>query len=123
MSLQQNSGVNNMKNKYIIIGKKDALNWYLAANFFIRSLLPFEQAIKQFNSLTANDRNNIYRQFKNYDEKRKSKIPIDEDVNSNWALSVMVDANIIATEFNIDPLAAALCIDPPCNNHQRVIIK
>lgn len=112
-----------MKNKCIIISRREANKWYNVANLFAKSLFPFNQAIKQFNNLTANERNSICCQFKEYDEKRKIKIPVDEDVNSNWEMSIMVDANIIATEFRIDPLTTLLCVNSPCKNYQRVIIK
>lgn len=112
-----------MKNNCIIISKNEAVKWYSIANLFAKSLFPFDQAIKQFNSLTAYERKDICYQFKKYDEKRQNKIPKDENVNSHWAMSLLVDSNIIATEFGIDPLTACLCIHPPCKNNQRVIIK
>ena len=32
----------------------------------------------------------------------------------------MVDAHIIATEFNIDSLTAVMCIHPPCKNNEQI---
>ncbi len=35
----------------------------------------------------------------------------------------MVDAHIVATEFDIDPLTVVMCINPPCKLNERVYVK
>ena len=36
-----------------------------------------------------------------------------------WDILVMVDAHIIATEYNIDPLTVMMCLNAPCKNNER----
>ena len=52
-------------------------------------------------------------------DKTKGKIPKDE-IDTIWEISIMVDAHIIATEFNIDSLTAVMCIHPPCKNNEQI---
>ena len=111
-----------MKTKYKIILQKDALKWYNISNCFAKSLYPFSDAVKQFNKLSINDRNNIRRLYSKYDEIRRNKIPNGES-DAAWLTCVMVDSNIIATEFDIDPLTAVMCINPPCKINEKIVIK
>ena len=37
-------------------------------------------------------------------------------------MDVLVDTHIIATEFDIDPLTAIMCVKPPCKANERVAI-
>ena len=32
----------------------------------------------------------------------------------------MVDAHIIATEFDVDPLTAVMCVDPICKVNEKI---
>ena len=79
-------------------------------------------ALKQFNSLNASQRTNIKKAFEEYDQKRRIKIPKGE-IDSAWEISVMVDAHIIATEYNIDPLTVIMCLNPPCRSNERIVVK
>ena len=76
----------------------------------------------QFNSLKANQRTNIKKAFEEYDQKRRIKIPKGE-IDSAWTISVMVDAHIIATEYNVDPLTVIMCLNSPCKINERIVIK
>lgn len=110
-----------MKSKYVIINKSKAENWFLTANMFAKSLCPYEIALKQFNQLDAKKRVEIKKQFDIYDNIRRKNITKGEE--ATYFTSVMVDANIIATEFDINPLTAILCINSPCKPNERVVIK
>lgn len=79
-------------------------------------------ALKQFNRLNSKQRIKIKKSFDEYDKIRRIKIPKGE-IDSVWELSVMVDAHIIATEFNIDPLTAVMCITPACKANERVVFR
>jgi len=78
--------------------------------------------IKQFNLLKPMIRSAIRRKFDNYDDIRRKKIPKGE-VDSAWEISVMVDAHIIATEYDINPLTAIMCINPPCKVNEKVYVR
>ena len=71
--------------------------------------------------MDATARNSIKRAFALYDDVRRKKIPKGEA--AAWETSVMVDAHIVATEFDIDPLTVVMCINPPCKLNKRVYVK
>lgn len=108
-----------MKNKTIIKSKDEFIKWISIANLFAKSMLSPNDALKQFNSLDSTQRIRIKKLFEEYDKIRRTKIPQGE-IDSAWELSVMVDAHIIATEFDIDPLTAVMCITPVCKANERV---
>lgn len=95
--------------KYKIISKRDCERWINVSNLLAKSLINYSEALRQFNSLPANVRLNIKKTFQEYDNIRRRRIPACEADNA-WEISVMVDAHIIATENNIDPLTAIMCI-------------
>lgn len=111
-----------MKNKVIFIPKSEFEKWILSANLFAQSLFPPNAALKQFNSLNAQQRNEIEKAFAECDKIRKIKIPKGES-DLVLSLSIMVDAHIIATEFDIDPLTAIMCIRPPCKANEIIFVK
>lgn len=111
-----------MKKKYKIISKIDCQKWINASNLLAQSLIDHNEALRQFNMLSANKRIAIKKAFQKYDDIRRKKIPANEIENS-WKISVMVDAHIIATENDIDPLAVIMCINAPCKVNEHLILK
>lgn len=91
-----------MKNKTIIKPKNEFVKWISIANLFAKSRISPNNALKQFNNLNSTQRIKIKQLFEEYDKIRRIKIPQGE-VDFAWELSVMVDAHIIATDFDIDP--------------------
>ena len=111
-----------MKNKIVFKSQKDFVKWVTVSNMFAKSRIMPMVALKQFNSLEANQRTNIKKAFEEYDQKRRIKIPKGE-IDSAWTISVMVDAHIIATEYNVDPLTVIMCLNPHCKINERIVIK
>ena len=111
-----------MKNKVVFISHKDFKKWVAVANILAKSRINPIVALKQFNLLDANQRVNIKKVFEEYDEKRRIKIPKDE-IKSMWETLVMVDAHIIATEYNSDPLTVMMCLNAPCKINEKIVIK
>lgn len=111
-----------MKTKIKFISKMESKKWLQISNLFAKSLVSPAEALRQFNSLDATARNSIKRAFALYDDVRRKKIPKGE-ADSAWETSVMVDAHIVATEFDIDPLTVVMCINPPCKLNERVYVK
>lgn len=91
-------------------------------NLFAKSRIMPQIALRQFNELSPVQRIKIKKSFDEYDKIRRNKIPTGE-IDPAWELSVMVDAHIIATENNIDPLTAVMCIYPVCKSSKRVVLK
>ena len=111
-----------MKSKYVTKKKKEFLQWTAICNIFARSLCSLEEVLKQFNKLTALQRTEIKNFFSQCDETRRKKMPIGE-TSSEWKMNIMVDAHIIACEYDIDPLTAVLCVDPICEADEKIFIK
>lgn len=109
-----------MKNKIVIKPKREFIKWIAISNLFAKSRIVPNEALKQFNSLSSVQRINIIKMFDEYDKIRRTKIPKGE-IDSAWEISVMVDAHIIATEYNIDPLTAVMCVNPVCRNNEQVV--
>ena len=107
-----------MKNKTIIKSQKEFEKWIYISNLFAKSTILPNEALKQFNKLNSTQRLKIKQYFEKCD-KTKGKIPKDE-IDTIWEISIMVDAHIIATEFNIDSLTAVMCIHPPCKNNEQI---
>ena len=96
-----------MKNKIVFKSQKDFVKWVTVSNMFAKSRIMPMVALKQFNSLKANQRTNIKK----------------GEIDSAWTISVMVDAHIIATEYNVDPLTVIMCLNSPCKINERIVIK
>lgn len=67
-----------MKNKIVFKSQKDFVKWVTVSNMFAKSRIMPMVALKQFNSLKANQRTNIKKAFEEYDQKRRIKIPKGE---------------------------------------------
>ena len=111
-----------MKNKYKIISKISCEKWINASNLLAKSLIEHNEALRQFNALSASKRVDIKNALQEYDSIRRKKIPAN-DVDNAWEISVMVDAHIIATENNIDPLTVIMCINAPCKANEHLVPK
>lgn len=98
-----------MKVKCRFISEAEFQKWIQISNLFAKSLIPPREALKQFNSLDSSQKNSVKRKFASYDDVRRKKIPKGES-DSAWETSVMVDAHIIATEFDVDPLTVVMCV-------------
>lgn len=112
-----------MKTKYVIKSVDSFRRWVGISNLFIDSLISSREALRQFNSLNAEQRISIRKRFSECDEIRNKRIPEEDRDNGTYKLSVMVDAHIIAADYNIDPLTVVMCVDPPCKLNERVMFK
>ena len=110
-----------MKNKVVFISKKQAFKWMAIANSFAKSLCPIDVALRQFNQLSPKNRYEIKQCFEKCDKIRATKIPKNEE--DAWLLGVMVDAHIIATLFEVDPLTVTMCLCAPCKPSERIIVR
>ena len=110
-----------MKTKVVIKSKKDALKWLEVCSLLAKSMCDYNTVLSQFNSLSASDRINIKTRLNECDETRKRKIPNTEQ--DAWVIGIMVDAHIIACEYNVDPLTVLLCVNPICKANERIILK
>ena len=110
-----------MKVKCAIKSKKDISKWIDISNTMARSMCDSKTIISQFNALSPSDKINIKERFNKCDEIRRTKIPTTEQ--EAWFLGIMVDAHLIAYEYNIDPLTAVLCVNPICKPNEKIFVK
>ena len=110
-----------MKTKYVIKSKNEFEHWLKVGNIFARSICNPHTILKQYNALIPDLRRQIKNKFLICDEIRRTKIPNTED--EAWFMGVMVDAHIIGTEYNIDPLTVILCINPICKANEKIIVR
>ena len=111
-----------MKIKYVLKSKADFQKWVTIGNVFAKSLCPVNEVLKQYKNLTASQRTAIKKQFSEYDDIRRQKIPKEENTYA-WEIGIMVDANILACEYDIDPLTVVLCINPICRPNEKIMVK
>jgi len=110
-----------MKTKFVIKSKKDVFNWFDVCNLLAKSMCDYSTVLSQFNSLNPSDRITIKNRLDKCDEVRRKKVPCTEQ--EEWIIGIMVDANIIACEYNVDPLTVMLCVKPICKANERIIVK
>ena len=110
-----------MKSKIAIKTRKAVNDWLDVSNLFAKSLCERSEILRQFNALSGADRVKIKKRFDDCDAIRRTKIPNTQQ--EDWIIGMMVDAHIIATEYNIDPLTAVICIKPICKPNERIFVK
>ncbi len=110
-----------MKNKSIIKSKSEFNKWLDIANLFAQSMCSYNEVLKQFNNLSSQERIEIKRQLKICDEVRRTKISTTNQ--EDWIIGIMVDAHIIASQYDIDPLTVVGCLNPICKSNERLFIR
>ena len=111
-----------MKIKYVFKSKADFQKWVTIGNVFAKSLCPVDEVLKQYNKLTASQRMSIKKQFLEYEDIRRKKIPKEENTYA-WEIGIMVDANILACEYEVDPLTVVLCINPIRRPNEKIMVR
>lgn len=112
-----------MKAKIRFVQRKIFQNQMDALNLFVDSMLPYDEALKQYNGLTELERKSIVQSIKQYDKIRNEKLHSVDNGAQIWQTSGMVDAHIIATEHNIDPLVVVMCRGMPKKSNEKIIVK
>ena len=103
--------------KYARIKKKKLLQIMSAYNLLCHSLQDWTVIIKEYNSLSSSQRNAIVQEEKLREKLLKEKLTnSDEDM---YLTCSMVNLNIIASKFDIDPATVCLCIAPLCRSEER----
>lgn len=110
-----------MNKKVIIKSKSEFSKWLDSANLFAKSMCSYNEVLKQFNTMSRQERIQIKRQLDKCDEVRRRKISTTDQ--EAWIIGIMVDAHIIATEHNVDPLTVISCLNPICKPNERLFIR
>ena len=115
-----------MKRGVMVLSEREFENKLMTANLFAHSYLSFNDSLIRFNALTINMVRTISNEFKRLDEKRKVLFPKympKDTLNELHNQSVLVDANVLAAEFDIDPLVIMMCIVFQDEQCRSIIVK
>ena len=108
------------KSKYIRMSKMQIMDFILTCKKMSESWESPIEIIRQFNYLTPTQRIEVTNEFKKYEARLKENI---EAGNKDMYLTCsMVNLNIVASKYNIDPATVCLCISPPCKSNQKLLI-
>jgi hypothetical protein len=111
-----------MKNvKYVRISPKDIDGILIAYKTLSESLENHNVIIGQFNSLTPTQRTTIKNEWSKLESILKSKV--DHHNDDMYLTCIMVNLNIIATKYNIDPATICMCINPPCKANCKILVR
>ena len=107
--------------KWIKVSRKEIWQKVNVNKLLAKSLENTQVIINQFNKLKPNERLEIKKAYSMREEKlKKTLIEIDED---KYFTAVMIELNIIASQYNIDPATVCMCIDSPCMCNEKLILK
>ncbi|APC40830.1 hypothetical protein [Clostridium estertheticum] len=108
------------KIRYIKFSKREFSKTLDFCKLFSNSLEDANIIIKQFNSLTQNQRLEI---IKAYSEREKLlKIQINSEDEDMYLTCTAVNFNIVATKYDIDPATVCICIASPCKSNEKIIV-
>ncbi len=109
-----------LQTKYAKITKKKMLQALAAYNLLSYSKQDWQIVVKEFNSLSLQQRTQIIKEEKLREELLKRKITTtDEDM---YLTCTMVNLNIVASKFDIDPATVCMCIAPLCKITENILV-
>lgn len=107
--------------KYVRISQKDINGILIACKTLSESLEIPNVIIRQFNSLTSAQRTTIASEWSKCEAILKSNVEHNND--DMYLTCSMVNLNIIAAKYNIDPATVCMSIRPPCKSNQKILVK
>lgn len=106
--------------KYVRIKKDKLLQTLTAYSFLSHSIQDWQVIIKEFNSLSPSQRNAIIKEEELREKLLKEKTNnLDEDM---YLTCAMVNMNIVASKYDIDPSTVCLCIAPLCKMNENIMV-
>lgn len=108
------------KPKYIRVTRNNLNSIIQPCKILSQSLEDINIIIKQFNSLTSNQRSDIIREHIKREDLLKEQITTqDKDM---YLTCSMVNFNIIASEYDIDPATVCMCISKVCRANEKILV-
>lgn len=106
--------------KYVRIKKGKLLQTLTAYSLLSHSMQDWQLIVKEFNSLSSNQRSDIIKKVEFREKLLKEKISnLDEDM---YLTCAMVNLSIVASEYNIDSSTVCLCISPLCKMNENIMV-
>jgi hypothetical protein len=106
--------------KYARIKKIKLLPAMRAYALLSHSLQDWTVIIKQYNSLSLKQRNAIVQEEKLREKLLKEMLTSPDD--DMYLTCSLVNLNIVASKFDIDPATVCLCIAPLCKLNENIIV-
>ncbi len=78
----------------------------------------FSKPIKEFNSLTVSRRKEVQTAFKKLENQKNKELLKELEA---FEVETMVNFQIVASVYEIEPTAVALCVNPPCKMNERIL--
>lgn len=108
------------KVRFIRVSKRQIQQIVGPAKLLSRSLQDDKIVIKQFNNLPYSIRKEISQEYQELEDTLKPKVaPFDKDT---YLTCSMVNFNIIAADYDIDPATVCMCISPPCKLNEKILL-
>lgn len=108
------------KIRYKKIKKNEILKSFFAYSLLSHSMQDWYVVVKEFNNLSLSQRNSIIQEQELRDSLLREKLIIkDEDM---YLTCSMVNLNIVATKYDIDPATVCMCISPLCKLNENIIV-
>ncbi|GAA0115053.1 hypothetical protein [Clostridium senegalense] len=108
------------KLKYRRITRNDLNSIIQPCKILSESLEDISIIIKQFNALTSNQRSSIIKEYIQREELLKKQIFYqDEDM---YLTCSMVNLNIVASKYDIDPATVCMCLFNPCRQNEKILV-
>lgn len=106
--------------KYVRIRKNEIIRNLTVYSLLSHSKQDWYVIIKEFNSLSLPQRNAIIQEAQKREKLLKEKIfSPNEDM---YLTCTMVNLNIVASKYDIDPSTVCLCIAPICKMHENIMV-
>ena len=107
--------------KYVRISPKDINGILITCKTLSESLEMPNVIIRQFNSLTSVQRIAIATEWSKREAILKSRMEHNND--DMYLTCSMVNLNIIAAKYNIDPATVCMTITHPCKPNCKILVK
>lgn len=108
------------KTKYKKVTKETLENNFFGYRLLSQSIQDSFTIIKEFNRLSENQRKCIAKEYSKMEAAHRERSwKLDEDTNLTCT---MVNLNIVASKYNIDPATVCMCVSPPCKLNEKILI-
>ncbi|WP_099224721.1 hypothetical protein [Listeria costaricensis] len=96
------------KMKYTPIKKNQLINSISTLKALSHSIQDWQQIMQEFNDLSITQRKDICQEQKRREELLKKRIPNTD--KKMYLTCLMVDLNIIASTYDVDPTTVCMCV-------------
>ena len=108
------------KMKYIRIKKVRLLEELQLCALMSHSIQDTNLILKEFNLLSYERRTIIAQEYKKLEEALRNNMKTQDE--NMYLMCMMVNLNVIAARFDIDPATVCLCVSPICKLNEKIMV-